>query len=173
MVMKSILNSRSRIKESGVMHQASLAEGFVKSQGDEAMPVIPISITSDASHDHVNGAQHRNARFMIIITRPPSDADAVLGCHFENLLFQNHLKPVVITSGNPGSSGGFLLYKSYTFDGIWLQRASAPLTATTLRLHNRRLVHTGPIPMENRTTESAVRYGRQSPERSSSELWHV
>jgi hypothetical protein len=84
---------------------------------------------------------------MIII---PSDADAVLGCHFDNLLFQNNLRPVVITGDNLGSSGDFLLYKSYTFDGIWFQRAR--LTAITLRLlvDNRRLAHTGlTLPMAN------------------------
>jgi hypothetical protein len=54
----------------------------------------------------------------------------------------------VITGDNLGSGGGFLLYKSYTFDGIWFQRAH--LTATTLRLDNRHLADTGPtLPMEN------------------------
>ena len=120
-----------------------------------------------------------------------SDADAVLGCHFENLLFRNHLRPVVITGGDLGSSGGFLLYTSYTFDGIWFQRARLTATAATLGLDNRRLAHTGTtLPMANHTAisekihlssqtlrysraERAVGYGRQSPERSSSELWHV
>jgi hypothetical protein len=78
------------------------------------MPVM--AITSDSvprsrgRHSACGGP-----RFMIIIiiiTLIPSDADAVLGCHFENLLFQNHLRQVVITGGNLGSSGGFLLYKS-------------------------------------------------------------
>ena len=68
-----------------------------------------------------------------------------------SFLFQNHLRPVVITGGNLGSSGGLqvLPYKSYNFDGIWFQRVH--LTSTTLRLDNR-LVNTGPtLPMVNHT----------------------
>jgi hypothetical protein len=87
---------------------------------------------------------------MIII---PSDADTVLGCHFAHLLFRNHLRPVVITGGILGSSGDFLLYKSYTFDGIWFQRAR--LMAITLRLDNRRLAHMGPtLPIADHTAIS-------------------
>jgi hypothetical protein len=124
------------------MHQANLAEDREKSRRRGGVVITITSVSVPRSRGRHCYRMWRSA----IHDNHTSDADAVLGC--QNLLFQNLLKPVVITGGNPGSSGGFLLYKSYTFDGIWFQRAR--LTATTLRLDKRRLAHTSPtLPMAN------------------------
>ena len=166
------------------MHRANLAEGRQKSRrrGDAVFAITSVTVSTitwsglctawrSATHDN-----HTSDTRCSAVT-------------FKNLLLQNHLRPAVI-KGNLGFLGGFLLYKSNTFDGIWFQRAR--LTATTLRLDiRRRLARTSPtLPMANHTvisekihlsfctlayshTERAVGCGHQSPERSSSEQWHV